>query len=92
MDDDDKPHHYKFRITDHVNRLIANDSNNVKLALVPSNGLNFIGSRSAETVDQDLINYPVTAILNPRGVILHGSESKNPPRGGMKLEIFYTEY
>jgi hypothetical protein len=92
LDDADKPYRYKFRITDHVNRLITYDSTNVRLGLVPSNGLNFIGSKSAETVDQDFIDYPATAILNPRGVILHGSESKDPPKGGLKLEIFYTEY
>mgnify|MGYP001998972110 CR=1 FL=1 len=92
LDDADKPYRYKFRITDHVNRLITDDSTNVRLGLVPSNGLNFIGSKSAETVDQDFIDYPATAILNPRGVILHGSESKDPPKGGLKLEIFYTEY
>jgi len=92
MDDDDKPHHYKFRITDHVNRLIANDSNNVKLALVPSSGLNILNSKRAETVGQNFINYPATAILNPKGVILYGSESENHPEGSLKLQIFYTEY
>lgn len=92
LDDADKPYRYKFRITDHVNRLISKDSANVRLGLVPSNGLNFINSKKAETVDQALINYPATAILNPRGVILHGSESENHPEGGLKLEIFYTEY
>ncbi len=92
MDDDDKPHHYKFRITDHVNRLIANDSTNVRLGLVPSNGLNFLNPKRAETVGQNFINYPATAILNPKGVILHGSESENHPEGSLKLQIFYTEY
>ena len=33
MDEEDKPHHYKFRITDHVNRLIKNDSANVSSSL-----------------------------------------------------------
>jgi hypothetical protein len=91
-DEDDKPHHYKFRITDHVNRLITNDSTNVRLGLVPSNGLNLLNPKRAETVGQDFINYPATAILNPKGVILHGSESENHPEGGLKLQIFYTEY
>ena len=92
LDDANNPYRYKFRITDHVNRLISKDSANIRLGLVTCNGLNFIGSRSAETVDQDFINYPATAILNPKGVILHGSESKDHPDGGLKLEIFYTEY
>ena len=91
-DDDDKPHHYKFRITDHVNRLISKDSTNVRLGLVPSNGLNFLNPKRAQTVEDNFINYPSTAILNPKGVILHGSESQNHPEGGLKLEIFYTEY
>ena len=91
LDDEDKPYSYKFRITDHVNRLITNDSTNLRLGLVPSNGFNFIGSRSAETVGKDVIKFPVTAILNPKGVILHGSESKDHPNGGLNLEIFYTD-
>ena len=92
MDEEDKPHHYKFRITDHVNRLIKNDSANVSLGLVPSSGINNIQPKRAETVDKEFINYPATAILNPKGVILHGSESVNHPEGGLKLEILYTEY
>ena len=93
LDDADRPFRYKFRITDHVNRLFKNDSTNVSLGLVPANGLTAINSRRAETTDQEFINYPTTAILNPRGVILHGTESENhPENGGLKLEIFYTEY
>jgi len=91
-DDNDRPFRYKFRITDHVNRLIRNDSTNVTLGLVPTGGLTTIYSKKAETFTQELINYPATAILNPKGVILYGSETQNQPQGGIKLEIFYTEY
>ena len=92
LDDQNKPYRYKFRITDHVNRLIKNDSTNIPLGLVPCNGINNIQLKKAEIVDQGFINYPATAILNPKGVILHGSQSENHPQGGLKLEIFYTEY
>ena len=92
LDDQNKPYRYKFRITDHVNRLIKKDSTNVTLGLVPSNGINNIQSKTAEITDQKFINYPATAILNPKGVILHGSQSQNHPEGGLKLEIFYIEY
>ena len=95
LDDANKPYRYKFRLTDHVNRLIRKDSTNISLGLVPANGLTAINSIRAETNDQELINYPTTAILNPRGVILHGSENKTNlemENGGLKLEIFYTEY
>ena len=91
LDEENKPYRYKFRITDHVNRLIRSDSTNVYLGLVPSNGISNIEPKRAETFDQEFINYPSTAILNPKGVILHGSESENHPDGGLKLEIFYTE-
>ena len=91
LDEENNPYRYKFRITDHVNRLIRSDSTNVYLGLVPSNGISNIEPKRAETFDQEFINYPATAILNPKGVILHGSESENHPDGGLKLEIFYTE-
>lgn len=91
-DDDDRPYRYKFKITDHVNRLYRNDSTNIVLGLVPAGGLTLLTSKIAETVDQEFIKYPATAVVNPKGVILHGSKSQNHPDGGLKLEIYYTEY
>jgi len=92
LNDANIPYRYKFKITDHINCLINKDSANVRLGLVPLNGLNFVNTRRARAVNQKMINYPITAVLNPRGVILHGSGSQNHPNGGLKLEIFYTEY
>ena len=92
LNDANIPYRYKFKITDHINNLITKDSANVRLGLVPLNGLNFVNTRRARAVNQKMINYPITAVLNPRGVILHGSGSQNHPNGGLKLEIFYTEY
>ena len=92
LDDANRPYRYKFKITDHITSLITKDSANVRLGLVPLNGLNFVNTRRAQAANQQMINYPITAVLNPRGVILHGSESQNHPNGGLKLEIFYTEY
>ncbi len=91
LDDADRPYRYKFRITDHINRLIKKDSTNISLALVPSNGFSSLNFKRAQTAGEQFINYPATAVLNPKGVILHGSESQNHPEGGLKLEIFYTE-
>lgn len=92
LDDTNRPYRYKFRITDHINRLISKDSANVQLGLVPSSGIGILNNKRAETVDQTFINYPATAVLNPKGVILHGSQSQSHPEEGLKLEIFYTEY
>ena len=91
-DDAGRPYRYTFKITDHVNRLIRNDSTNVELGLVPSSGINNINSKRAELMDQQFINYPSTGILNPKGVILHGHNSQTNPAGDLKLEIFYTAY
>ncbi len=92
LDQNEQPYRYKFRITDHINRLVRDDSTNVVLGLVPAGGLTSITSKRAETFRQEFINYPATAVLNPKGVILHGSESPNHPEDGFRLEIFYTEY
>lgn len=91
-DDAGRPYRYTFKITDHVNSLIRNDSTNVELGLVPSSGINNINSKRAELMDQQFINYPSTGILNPKGVILHGHNSQTNPAGDLKLEIFYTAY
>lgn len=92
-DDQDRPYRYKFRITDHVNRMIKLDSTNIALGLVSANGINNIGYKAAQTSDDQFIRYPVTAILNPRGVVLLGSEgAAQEDEAGLKFEIHYTDY
>lgn len=93
-DDLNQPYRYKFRITSHVNRLIRKDSTNFTMALVPANGINSIINKSAETSDQEVIKYPSTSILNPKGVVLLGSDADQEryPDKQIELEIYYTEY
>ena len=91
-DDNGTPYRYKFRITDHIKRIIKNDSTNVELGLVITSNIDDISLRAAMVSDQ-IIKYPSAALLNPLGVVLHGShpdEENNSKK--IQLEIFYTEF
>ena len=93
-DDLNRPYRYKFRITNHVNRLIRKDSTNYSIAIAPANGINSIRYKRAQTANQDFINYPSTSILSPLGVVLHGYDGKEDGLLDKKieLELLYTEY
>ena len=91
-DDNDRPYRYKFRITNHVNRLIRKDSTNYTIAISPANGINSIAYKRAQTFGQEFINYPSISILSPLGVVLHGSGGEEIDSSKIELEIFYTEY
>ena len=91
-DDLDRPYRYKFRITNHVNRIIRKDSTNYAIAISPANGINSIAYKRAQTSGQEFINYPSISILSPLGVILHGSGGDETDSSKIELEIFYTEY
>ena len=91
-DDLDRPYRYKFRITNHVNRLIRKDSTNYTIAISPANGINSIAYKRAQTSGQEFINYPSISILSPLGVVLHGSGGDETDSSKIELEIFYTEY
>ena len=92
-DDLDRPYRYKFRITNHVNRLIRKDSTNYTIAISPANGINSIAYKRAQTSDREFINYPAISILSPLGVVLHGSgDGDEIDSSKIELEIFYTQY
>tara|TARA_B100001057_G_C22845005_1_gene948646 strand:- start:789 stop:2615 length:1827 start_codon:yes stop_codon:yes gene_type:complete len=91
-DDLNRPYRYKFRITNHVNRLIRKDSTNYTIAIAPANGISSIGYKRAQTSDLEFINYPSISILSPLGVVLHGSDGEEIDSSKTELEIFYTEY
>ena len=91
-DDNGLPYRYKFRITDHIKRIIRNDSTNVELGVVITSDIDDTSHKAAMVSDQ-VIKYPSAAILNPLGVVLYGShpgEENNSKK--IQLEIFYTEF
>ncbi|APY08644.1 hypothetical protein BWZ20_10170 [Winogradskyella sp. J14-2] len=84
---------YKFRITEHINNLLFNDSTNVELGLSVSLNVNleeqFIQNQTLTTENPDL-SVPISSVLSPKGTLLHGNNTNDPSKK-VYLEIFYTE-
>ena len=91
-DENNLPYRYKFKITDHINRVVRKDSTNVELGLVVNSHVVNIANLNAKTSKQENILYPTAAILNPFGIVLHGSESKDNKTNKLELEVLYTEF
>lgn len=83
---------YKFKITQHINNIIFNDSTNVRLGLAVSGNVNLETSNqfAVLTNDDTVKNTPVSSIITPRSTVLHGNQSPNEEKR-LYLEIFYTE-
>lgn len=91
-DENNLPYRYKFKITDHINRVVRKDSTNVELGLVMNSHVDNISNLNAKTSELKNILYPMASILNPFGIVLHGSESKDNEANKLELEVFYTEF
>ena len=91
-DENNLPYRYKFKITDHINRVVRKDSTNVELGLVVNSHVVNIANLNAKTSKQENILYPTAAILNPFGIVLHGSEYQDNKTNKLELEVFYTEF
>lgn len=84
---------YKFKITEHINNILANDSTNVKLGLAVSSNVNLEGTSTQPSVltTDDLINKsPVSSLVTPLSTILYGNNAAVEEKK-VYLEIFYTE-
>ena len=80
---------YKIRLTDHINRIIAEDSTNVKLGLVVSSNVGAATSRTS--LNDNLVEtIPEGTILSPKSVVLHGNNTASETQK-VKLNIYYTD-
>ena len=76
--------------------MLLRDSTNVELGLSVSVNINLenpaAGGPQRRVQDSDDTDFtiPVSAILTPRGTVLHGSNTEDESRR-VYLEIFYTE-
>ncbi len=90
------PHRYKFKITQHINDIIRNDSTNVALSLTVLSNINDPSTREAKILEngkEEEIFYPTASILNPLGSILIGSNPKDEFKDlKLELELIYTDY
>lgn len=93
-DDAGKPYRYKFRITDHVSKILRRDSVNVDLGLVVTGDINsVVNKKGILSPDQTQIEYPQAALLDPLGIVLFGSGvESNFVDKTPRLELIYTEY
>lgn len=85
---------YKFRITNHVRNLIANDSTNVNLGLVVTENSSNITSARLRTATSWAKQLPQASVMNPLGIILFGNNipATDPNYDKrLKLEIYYTK-
>lgn len=86
---------YKIRITEHLNNIYANDSTNVKLGLFVTSGVSDTQNLKLKDFDETNPNFQIeniisSAVLTPKGTVLHGSNSPDPTKR-VKLQIYYTE-
>ncbi len=85
---------YKIKLTNHIRNLIKNDTvSNVRLGLVVSESINIITNQKLKTpVFSGLVKEtPTTAVLNPLGTILFGSNPAVAEDKRLKFEIYYTK-
>jgi hypothetical protein len=82
---------YKIRITEHLNRLVFQDSTNTKIGLVLSNNVNYTNNAVILNSGDDVTAVPAASIIAPRGTILHGSHASLPDTKRMSLKLFFTK-
>ena len=81
---------YKLKVTDLLNNILARDLDNTKLGLVVTNNVNINLNSSIIDSDSEVTGVPATAVITPRGTVLHGSNSNDDTKK-LRLEIFFTE-
>ncbi|MDT0643142.1 DUF4270 domain-containing protein [Zunongwangia sp. F363] len=88
---------YTVRITQHINNLLNEDAENVKLGLVIVPNINAVvqnGTTTANNVlvkaDNEVETVPAISILSPRGTVLYGNLAGDEAKR-LKLRIYYTE-
>ncbi len=81
---------YKIRITDHVNRILNQDSTNVKLGLVINPNINILRNVAVKTPTNGIKNIPISTVRTPEGTVLHGNLSPNTAKR-IQFNIYYTE-
>lgn len=90
-DDDGNAIRYKVRITNHINRILNQDADNVKLGLVVSQNVNEITNAAVRGSEEpDVKRVPVSSVISPEGTVLYGPEAVDEDKR-LKLRIYYTE-
>ncbi|GGD19760.1 DUF4270 domain-containing protein [Hyunsoonleella pacifica] len=86
---------YKLKVTDLLNNILIRDVNVTKLGLVLTNNVNINSNTALLNSTDNVTGIPSTAIITPRGTVLHGSNTTATTNEGiskkLRLEVFFTE-
>lgn len=86
--------YYKIRITEHVRRILEEETDNVNLGLVVIHNLRSITNAYLKTpvgpVENPVERVPSGSVIMPKGTVLHGNRSPDEDKR-LKFKIFYTE-
>ena len=85
---------YKIRLTEHIKRIIRNDSLNVPLGVVVTNNVAVLGNSKIKnaTALSTVNNIPRFTAFNPLGTVLFGNNtSPENENKKLKLEIIFTK-
>lgn len=87
---------YKIRLTNYLRALIDDEDpiDNVKLGLVVTESISTVTIAALQTPitgDNDIKNVPVASVINPLGIVLHGSSDAVEEGKRLKLKIYYTK-
>ena len=90
-DEDGRGVSYRIRITQHINSILNEDSENVRLGIVVSQNVNLSTTSAVlQTEDPNVEKVPTTSVITPEGTVLHGPNTENAALQPV-LRIYYTE-
>lgn len=89
-EDDNGDLFYKIRLTSHINDLINNEADNVKLGLYVTSNVNQTNSLRVRNSLSDAEVIPASMVTTPRGIVIHGNKSPEVSKR-LKLNIIFTE-
>ncbi len=87
---------YKVRITEHVRRILQQDTQNARLGLVVTQNVKITNFAALKTPlglsdpEANITRVPSASAIQPKGTILHGNLSSNEAKR-LKFNIIYTE-
>jgi hypothetical protein len=93
-DSEGRGDYYKLRITNHLSRLIHQDSTNVKLGVIVSQNVavptfqNVINTTTANKEFSEQV--PSSSVMSVEGTILYGNTAADETKR-LKLQIYYTK-
>jgi len=93
--DDNGISKYKLKVTDLLNSILIQDTDNTKLGLVLTNNVNVNLSTELLNTAGNVTGVPSTTIITPRGTVLYGNTTTATTSDGtskkLRLEVFFTE-